>query len=460
MGTFSTELEDATYKVPPQNIEAEQSVLGAILIENTALYKAIEIIGIDDFYKEAHKKIFLSMIELNEKNEAIDLVTLTEYLRKKNELDSVGGATYLSLLANTVPTAANIKYHSKIIYEKALLRNLINTATEIVSYGYENSRDIEELLDYAENAIFRISERKIKPSFSAIKDIIKDSFETIERLSEKKERVTGIPTGFYDLDMLTSGFQPSDLIIVAGRPSMGKTALCLCIAQHAGIEKGQPVAIFSLEMAKEQLVIRMLCAEARVDSHKLRSGFLAKSDWPRLTTAAGRLSEAPIFIDDSPGTSVLEMKAKARRLKAEHGLSLIVVDYLQLMSGRGERRRGGPDTREQEISEISRSLKALAKELSVPVIALSQLNRAVESRQDKRPLLSDLRESGAIEQDADVILFIYREEVYKQTEENKGVAEIIIGKQRNGPVGIVKMAFIDKYTRFENLEKMHGNPDS
>ncbi len=457
MGTYSTELEDATYKVPPQNIEAEQSILGAILIENTALYKAIELIGINDFYKEAHKKIFLSMIELNEKNEAIDLVTLTEYLRKRNELDSVGGATYLSLLANTVPTAANIKYHSKIVYEKALLRNLINTATEIVSCGYENSRDIEELLDYAENAIFSISEKKIKPSFSAIKDIIKDSFETIERLSEKKERVTGIPTGFYDLDMLTSGFQPSDLIIVAGRPSMGKTAFCLCIAQHAGIEKGQPVAIFSLEMAKEQLVIRMLCAEARVDSHKLRSGFLAKSDWPRLTTAAGRLSEAPIFIDDAAGTSVLEMKAKARRLKAEHGLSLIIVDYLQLMSGRGERRRGGPDTREQEISEISRSLKALAKELSVPVIALSQLNRAVESRQDKRPLLADLRESGAIEQDADVILFIYRDEVYKQTEENKGVAEIIIGKQRNGPVGVIKMAFIDKYTRFENLEKMHGD---
>lgn len=457
MGTFSSELEDATYKVPPQNIEAEQAILGAILIENTALYKAIELISLNDFYKEAHKKIFLSMIELNEKNEAIDLVTLTEYLRNRNELDSVGGATYLSLLANTVPTAANIKYHSKIVYEKALLRNLINTATEIVSYGYENSRDIEELLDYAENAIFSISEKKIKPSFSAIRDIIKDSFETIEKLSEKKERVTGIPTGFYDLDMLTSGFQSSDLIIVAGRPSMGKTAFCLCIAQHAGIEKGQPVAIFSLEMAKEQLVIRMLCAEARVDSHKLRSGFLAKSDWPKLTTAAGRLSEAPIFIDDTPGTSVLEMKAKARRLKSEHGLSLIIVDYLQLMSGRGERRRGGPDTREQEISEISRSLKALAKELSVPVIALSQLNRAVESRQDKRPMLADLRESGAIEQDADVILFIYRDEVYKQTEENKGVAEIIIGKQRNGPVGIIKMAFIDKYTRFENLEKLHGD---
>ncbi len=459
MGVFSTDTEDTTYKIPPQNIEAEQSVLGAILIENNALYKAMEIIVPSAFYKEAHKRIFLAMLDLNEKNEAIDLVTLTEFLRKRNELDSIGGATYLSMLSNTVPTAANIKYHAKIVYEKSLLRNLISTATEIISQGYEDSRDIEELLDYAENAMFSISEKKIRPSFMIIKDIIKDSFETIERLSEKKERVTGIPTGFYDLDMLTSGFQPSDLIIVAGRPSMGKTALCLCIAQYASIEKGQTVAIFSLEMAKEQLVIRMLCAEARVDSHKLRSGFLSKSDWPRLTTAAGRLSEAPIFIDDTPGTSVLEMKAKARRLKAEHGLSLVVVDYLQLMSGRGERRRGGSDTREQEISEISRSLKALAKELSVPVIALSQLNRAVESRHDKRPMLADLRESGAIEQDADVILFIYRDEVYKQNEENKGVAEIIIGKQRNGPVGTVKMAFIDKYTRFENLEKMHGDTD-
>lgn len=455
MTTFSTDLEDAIYKVPPQNIEAEQSVLGAILIENSALYKAMEILNANDFYKEAHRRIFLAMIELSEKNEAIDLITLAEYLRRENELDSIGGATYLSMLTNTVPTAANIRYHSKIVHEKSLLRNLINTATEIVSRGYENSQDIEELLDYAENAIFSISEKKIRPSFMPIKDIIKDSFETIERLSEKKELVTGIPTGFSDLDILTTGFQPSDLIIVAGRPSMGKTALCLCMAQHVGIEKGQPVAIFSLEMAKEQIVMRMLCAEARVDSHRLRSGFLGKSDWPRLTTAAGRLSEAPIFIDDTPMTSVLEMKAKARRLKAEHGLNLVIVDYLQLMSGRGDRRKGGSDTREQEISEISRSLKALAKELSVPVVALSQLNRAVESRHDRRPLLADLRESGAIEQDADVILFIYREEVYKQTEENKGIAEIIIGKQRNGPVGIVKLAFIDKYTRFENLERMH-----
>ena len=460
MCPFSADLEDTTYKVPPQDIPAEQSVLGAILIENSALYKAIEVIRVNDFYKEAHKKIFLAMLELGEKNEAIDLITLSDYLRKKNELDSVGGATYLSTLSNAVPTAANIRHHSRIVNEKALLRNLINTATEIISQGYEDSRDIEELLDYAENAIFNISENKIKPSFILIRDIIKDSFETIERLSEKKERVTGIPTGFYELDMLTSGFQPADLIIVAGRPSMGKTAFCLCIAQHASIEKKQPVAIFSLEMAKEQLVIRMLCAEARVDSQKLRSGFLSKSDWPRLTTAAGRLSEAQVFIDDAPGTSILEMKAKARRLKAEQGLSLIIVDYLQLMSGRSERRRGGSDTREQEISEISRSLKALAKELSVPVVALSQLNRAVESRQDKRPLLADLRESGAIEQDADVILFIYRDEVYKQTEENKGLAEIIIGKQRNGPVGTVKLTFLDKYTRFENLEKIHGDADA
>lgn len=454
MDRFGTDLEDAIYKVPPQNIDAEQSVLGAILIENDAIYKAVEAISIDDFYKESHKKIYLAMLDLSEKNEAIDLVTITEYLKKKNELDAVGGAIYLSQLSNAVPTAANIKYHARIVHEKAILRNLIHTATEIVTRGYEDTRDVEELLDFAENSIFSISEQKIKPSFTAIKEIIKDSFEAIERLSDKKEMVTGAPSGFLDLDMMTSGFQPADLVIVAGRPSMGKTAFCLCIAQHIGIEKAKPVAVFSLEMAKEQLVIRMLCSEARVDAHKLRSGFLSKSDWPRLTTAAGRLSEAPIFIDDTPGTSVLEMKAKARRLKAEHGLSLIIVDYLQLMSGRMDRRKGS-DTREQEISEISRSLKALAKELSVPVIALSQLNRAVESRQDKRPMLADLRESGAIEQDADIILFIYRDEVYKQTEENKGLAEIIIGKQRNGPVGTVKLAFIDKYTKFENLEKVH-----
>ncbi len=456
MGTFTTDIEDATYKVPPQNIEAEQSVLGAVLIENGAIYKAIEIINAGDFYKDAHRRIFLSMLELNEKNEAVDLVTLTEHLRKKNEIEIVGGVSYLSLLPNMVPTAANIKYHAKIVYEKSLLRNLINTATEIVTRGYENLQDVDDLLDFAENAIFSISENKIKRSFIHIKDVIKDSFETIEKLSEKKERVVGIPSGFIDLDNMTSGFHPADLIIIAGRPSMGKTAFCLCIAQHAGIEKKEPVAIFSLEMTSQQIVTRLLCSEARVDAHKLRSGYLSKSDWPRLTNAAGRISESPIFIDDSPAISALEIKAKARRLKAEHGLSLIIVDYLQIMGGRSTGRRGGADTREQEISEISRSLKALAKELSVPVIALSQLNRAVESRHDRRPMLADLRESGAIEQDADVILFINREEVYKQTEENRGIAEIIIGKQRNGPIGTVKLAFLDKFTKFENLEKVHG----
>ncbi|MEK6583320.1 MAG: replicative DNA helicase, partial [Nitrospirota bacterium] len=362
----------------------------------------------------------------------------------------------LSSLSNTVPTAANIRYHAKIVYEKSLLRNLINTATEIVTRGYENMQDVDDLLDFAENAIFSISENKIKRSFIHIKDIIKDSFETIEKLSEKKGMVVGIPSGFIDLDNMTTGFHPADLIIIAGRPSMGKTAFCLCIAMHAGIEKKEPVAIFSLEMTNQQIVTRLLCGEARVDAHKLRSGFLSKSDWPKLTNAAGRLSESPIFIDDTPAISSLEIKAKARRLKAEHGLSLIIVDYLQIMGGRSNGRRGGSDSREQEISEISRSLKALAKELNVPVIALSQLNRAVESRHDRRPMLADLRESGAIEQDADVIIFINREEVYKQTEENKGIAEIIIGKQRNGPIGSVKLAFLDKYTKFENLEKVHG----
>ncbi len=435
-------------KLPPQNLEAEQSVLGAILLENSALNKALEILSPNDFYKEAHRRIFSAILDLNERNEAIDLITITEYLRQKNELEQVGGAAYLAALVNSVPTAANIRFHSKIIHEKALLRNLIQIATEIVTMGYEDTERVENLLDFAEQSIFGISERKIRPSFVPVKEIIKGTFETIEALYEKKERVTGLPTGFTDLDERTSGLQSSDLIVVAGRPSMGKTSLALGIAQHVGLERRGTVAIFSLEMSKEHLVLRMLCSEARVDAHKLRSGYLGKADWPKLTTVAGKLTEAAIFIDDTPALSVLEMRAKARRLKAEHGLDLIIVDYLQLMRGRGE-----ADTREQEISEISRSLKALAKELHVPVVALSQLSRAVESRSDKRPLLADLRESGAIEQDADVVLFIYRGELYHSTEENRGMAEVIIGKQRNGPVGMVQLAFIDKYTRFENLEK-------
>jgi replicative DNA helicase len=449
-------------KLPPQNIEAEQMVLGAVLIENDSINKIVEILVPEDFYKDAHRRIFSVMLDMFESGEAIDLITLSDKLRGTKGLETVGDASYLSSLVSMVPTAANIKNHARIIREKSVLRRLIHTATEIITQSYDDTRtsvNVDELLDQAERSIFEITQKKIRDSFIALKDIVKGSFETIERLYERKEMVTGLPTGFVDIDKLTSGFQPSDLIIVAGRPSMGKTAFCLNVAAHAAIDKEKSVAIFSLEMSKEQLVLRMLCSEARVDAHKLRTGYLSESDWPKLTLAAGKLSEAPIFIDDTAAISVLEMRAKTRRLKAEHGLDLIIVDYLQLMRG-----RGGDDNREQEISNISRSLKALAKELQVPVIALSQLNRAVETRgKDKRPMLADLRESGAIEQDADVIFFIYRDEVYTKCEcphdgeclcGRRGVAEVIIGKQRNGPIGKVDLTFMSRYTRFENLDKI------
>ncbi|MHB8481121.1 MAG: replicative DNA helicase [Nitrospiria bacterium] len=433
-------------KLPPQNLEAEQSVLGAILLENSAINKALEIIRVDDFYKETHRKIFSAMIDLSERNEGIDLITLTEQLKSKNELEAVGGTGYLSQLINVTPTSANVKFHSKIIHEKAVLRNLIFTAHEIESMCYELTEEVPDLIDLAEKKIFEISQEKIRSSFFPIKEIVKHSFEVIEKLYETKEGITGVPSGFKGLDKMTTGFQPSDLVIIAGRPSMGKTALALNIAQYAGVHRQATVAIFSLEMSKEQLVLRMLCSEARVDAHKLRSGFLGREDWPKLTHAAGKITEARIFIDDTPAMSILEMRAKARRLKAEHQLHLIVVDYLQLMRG-----RGNADTREQEISDISRSLKSLAKELHIPVLALSQLSRAVESRNDKRPMLSDLRESGAIEQDADVVIFIYRDEVYHpNNEEKKGMAEINIGKQRNGPIGTVDLVYNNQYTRFDD----------
>jgi len=433
-------------RLPPQNLEAETSVLGAVLLENEALNRLLEILREDDFYREAHRRIFSAILHLYEHSEPVDLITLSEVLKTRGELDSVGGVEYLNSLVNGVPTAANITYYAKIIKEKAILRKLINRATEIVSQSYSNSGDVDEFIDQAERAIFEISEDRVRPSFYPIKDLIKSSFKTIERLYEKRQLITGVPTGFQRLDELTSGLQPSDLIIIAGRPSMGKTALALNIAHHASVEATIPAAIFSLEMSKEQLALRMLCSEAKVDAHRLRGGFLSEADWPKLTRAAGSLSEAPLFIDDTPGLSALEMRAKSRRLKIEHNLGLVIVDYLQLMRG-----RASADSREQEISDISRSLKALAKELAIPVIALSQLNRRVEERGDKRPQLSDLRESGAIEQDADVILFLYREEVYNKSEENRGKAEIIIGKQRNGPTDKVDLAFLDKYTRFENL---------
>ncbi|MFZ3115127.1 MAG: replicative DNA helicase [Syntrophales bacterium] len=441
------------HKVPPQHAEAEQSILGGILLDNQALNTVLELLGTKDFYSESHRRIFAAIIELSDRNEPADLITLTNILKSKKHLDGVGGTAYLASLVDNVPSAANIAYYAKIVKEKAILRQLIDTATGILQNTYERGTDVDQVLDEAEHAIFEISENKIRPSFYLLKNIIRDSFKSIENLYEKKDLITGVSTGFDKLDELTSGLQKSDLIIIAGRPSMGKTAFALNLASHAGVELGLPVAIFSLEMAKEQLAMRMLSADAKVDSQRLRRGLVGETDWPKLTTAAGRLSEAPIYIDDTPSITVLEMKAKARRLKAESGLELVVIDYLQLMRGSGRR-----DSREQEISEISRSLKALAKELSVPVIALSQLNRKVEDRTDRRPHMADLRESGAIEQDADLIAFIYRDEVYNKSEDNpeKGIAEIIIGKQRNGPIGIVKLAFLERYTSFEQLARTEG----
>ena len=442
------DIDVSLHKIPPQNLEAEQSILGGILLDNQALNAVLEVLTQADFYSDAHRKIFASIVDLSNRNEPADLITLSNILKDQKKLDKVGGVSYLASLVDNVGSAANIAYYAKIVKEKSIMRRMIEAATEILNNSYDVGMDVDQMLDQAEHAIFEISENKIRPSFSPMREILKSSFQTIERLYANKELITGVATGFDNLDDITSGLQKSDLIIVAGRPSMGKTAFALNIAQNAALLAGVPVAVFSLEMAKEQLVMRMLAAEARVDSQRLRKGFLGETDWPKLTEAAGRLSDAPIYIDDTPAINVIEMKAKARRLMAENGLGLIVIDYLQLMRGSAYK-----DSREQEISEISRSLKALAKELSVPVIALSQLNRKVEDRTNRRPMMADLRESGAIEQDADVIAFIYRDEVYNKSEDNpeKGIAEIIIGKQRNGPTGIVKLAFQEKFTRFENL---------
>jgi len=437
------ETEPQRDKIPPQNIEAEQSVLGAILLDNDALHEAVELLTPDDFYRDTHRKIYQAMTELYTRNEPVDLITLNNYLKGRNELEAIGGVQYLSSLASSVPTSANVKYHSRIVREKALVRNLLHSVTDIAKNVYDNDLDTDELIDYAEKKIFDLSDKKIKTSFFTMKELISDTFVTIERLYDKKESITGVPSGFKDIDELTTGFQKGDLIIIGGRPGMGKTAFSLNISQHVGIAMKEPVAIFSLEMAKEQLVMRMLCSEAKVDSNKVRKGFINKrDDWNKLTNAAGKLAESLIFIDDSSGLSVLEMRAKARRLKQQHGLSLVIVDYLQLMRGRGKFER-----REQEIAEISRSLKALAKELQVPVIALSQLNRGVETRGgNKNPTLADLRESGAIEQDADVIIFLYRDT--KDEMESKGKVIVDIAKQRNGPTDKITLTFLDYCTRF------------
>jgi len=433
-------------KVPPQQIEAEQSLLGGILIESQGLPAALEVLRGEEFYRDAHRTIFQAFQELFQRNEPIDLITTTEYLSEKNQLDKVGGATYLASLTEMVPSAANVSAYARIIHDKALLRKLIQTANEITALCYGGGKNVEEILDQTEAAIFAVTESRIRTSYSPLKDIVKKSIENIERFQEYREMVTGVASHYTDLDKLTAGFQPSDLIIIAARPSMGKTALALSIARNVAMVGGIPVGVFSLEMSKEQLAMRLLCAEARVDSHKIRTGFLSQQECVKMLNAAGKFMDTPMYIDDTPAISVLELRAKARRMKADRGLGLVVVDYLQLMQG-----RQGVERREQEISDISRSLKGLAKELNVPVIALSQLNRKVEERNQKRPLLSDLRESGAIEQDADVIAFIYRDEVYNKDSPDKGIAEIEISKHRNGPIGRVKLKYIDTYTRFENL---------
>jgi replicative DNA helicase len=434
-------------KIPPQNVEAELAVLGSLMIEEDAIAHAIELLSPEYFYKDAHRKIFQSVVNLFNENKAIDLVTLTERMNQDGVLEDAGGPSYLAHLTAAVPTAANLQYYARIVKEKYVLRHLISSATQIVTDCYDTTEDVENLLDRAEKAVFEITSKKFSGGMTPIKDIVRNQIEIIDRLYQRKEHVTGIATGFHEFDTQTAGLQPSDLIVIAARPSMGKSALMTCIAEHVGMVLKQPVAMFSLEMSKEQLIQRMLCSRARVDAHKVRTGFLAQSDWPSLTSAAAKLSEAPIYIDDTPSLSVLELKAKARRLKAQFDIKILMVDYLQLMQG-GQ----GIESRQQEISEISRSLKGLARELNVPVIAVSQLSRAVESRQDHRPQLSDLRESGAIEQDADVVVLLLREEYYNPSEENRGKAEVIIAKQRNGPVGSIHLTFIREYTRFENAE--------
>lgn len=441
-------------RVPPQSVEAEQAVIGAMLIEREAISKVAEFLRPEDCYREAHRLIYDTILNLFNKNDAVDMITVVEYLRKEEKLEAVGGIAYITSLANSVPTAANVVYHARIVEEKALLRQLINAATEIAGLGYEANEEVASILDTAEKKILGVSSRKMGQDFTPIKSIIFDAFNKIEQLYESKGGITGLPTGFKDLDQLTSGLQPSDLILIAARPSMGKTAFVLNIAQHIGIRAKQAVAFFSLEMSKEQLVQRMLCAEAPIDSQRLRIGQLEDKDWTKLIDAADRLAVAPVFIDDTPGITVIEMRAKARRLKIEHDLKLIIIDYLQLMQG-GTTGRSG-ENRQQEISEISRSLKSLARELNVPVIALSQLSRSVESRQVKKPMLSDLRESGSLEQDADIVAFLYREDYYNPDTDKKNITEVIIAKHRNGPVDSVQLFFHKQFTKFSDLSKMQG----
>ncbi|MCK4923868.1 MAG: replicative DNA helicase [Spirochaetes bacterium] len=438
-----------TDKLPPQNLEAERACLGSMLLDREAIEVAIDVLTDEDFYSEQHRIIFRTLLELYGRSTPVDIVTLTDYLRGSGELDSAGGVGYISSLLDETPTSANAEYYAKIVEQKSLLRKLIRASSSAISLCYNTEKDAYEIVDEAEKLIFDVTERKGVQGYFPISEVIKDSITAIEKLFHRGDNYTGIPSGFKELDDLTSGFQNSEFIVVAARPSVGKTALALNIAQNVAILQRLKVAVFSLEMSKEALMQRMLCSEARIDSQRLRKGLLRTEEWGPLTTAAGKLSEATIFIDETPGISDIQLRAKARRIQSRHGLDLIIVDYLQLMSS--IRKKEG---RTQEISEISRSLKALARELSIPVIALSQLSRAVETRgRDRRPILSDLRESGAIEQDADVVIFLYRDELYNPHSDKEGLAEIIIQKQRNGPTGTIELKFFKEFTRFENYER-------
>ncbi|HHV99323.1 MAG TPA: replicative DNA helicase [Clostridiaceae bacterium] len=435
-------------RVPPHSIEAEQSVLGCLLLDKEVVPGIAEILKTEDFYREDHREIYDAIMDLFQKAEPIDLITVSEQLKLRGTLENVGGLEYLTNIATSVPTTANAKHYAGIVEEKALLRKLIKTSSEIISMGYEASEEVSILLDRAEKSIFDIIQGRNTQGFSHIKDVLVDTFNRLEELYNKKGFITGIPTGFTDLDYKTAGLQNSDLILIAARPAMGKTSFALNIAQHAAIHSKIPVAIFSLEMSKEQLVNRILCSEVMIDSHKMKIGKLEDDDWQKMARALGPLSEAPIYIDDTPGLSVMDIRAKCRRLKLEKGLGLVVIDYLQLMQSRGK-----AESRQQEISEISRSLKILAKEINIPVITLSQLSRAPEARSDHRPMLSDLRESGAIEQDADLVMFLYRDDYYNPDTDKKNIAEVIIAKHRSGSTGTVELRWFGEYTKFVNLKK-------
>jgi replicative DNA helicase len=439
----------------PHNLEAEKSVLGAILINNHAFNQAAEVIDAQDFFRDAHRRIFEKMVGLTDRNEPVDFVTLKDELTRSGELEEVGGPAYVSALTDGVPRSANVEYYARIVKEKSTLRRLIQASNDVLVRAYDAEEDAEDLLDEAERTIFSIAEGRMRSGFVKLSELVDGGYAMLEQLQASRGLVTGVPSGFVELDEMTSGFQKSDLVIVAARPAMGKTSFVLNIALNAALEAGMSVGVFSLEMSKEQLFLRMLTSEARVDAHRFRGGFLGEQDYERLNAAFARLHDAKVFVDDTASAGILEMRAKSRRLKLEHGLDMLIIDYLQLMQGRGRF-----DNRQQELASISRSLKILAKELQIPILALSQLSRATETRADHRPQLSDLRESGALEQDADVVMFIYREEVYSQGDEERrpdveGMAEIIIGKQRNGPIGSVSLAFLKQYTRFENLQSGH-----